>query len=191
MACATVRREWERSLPVDQIITGGLLAMGGAVASQAAGILTLVNSGRRRGQEAVSKRAVEREATRRQLYQELLTTIEDARLHCAEISEASGRLNPGKPSLSGLTVGVPERFEPLRTVAVAVMIDGSARASQTATAISGTLREFTQAWKAAVKKSDAKGLDLMASRLTDLTDLLGKAEREVVMAARADFGVPN
>jgi len=177
--------------PVDQIITGGLLAMGGAVASQAAGILTLVNSGRRRGQEAASKRTVEREARRRQLYEELLTTIEHARLHCAEISEACGRLNPGKPSPSGLTVGVLERFDPLRTVAVAVMIDGSARASQTATAISGALREFTQAWKAAVKKSDAKGLDQMASRLTDLTDLLGKAEREIVAAARADFGVPN
>lgn len=49
----------------------------------------------------------------------------------------------------------------------------------------------TQALKAAVKTSDDKGLELAASRLSDLTALLGKAERELIAAARVDFGVPD
>jgi len=83
------------------------------------------------------------------------------------------------------------RFDPLRTVAVAVMIDGSARASQIATTIKGALREFTQVWKAALKMPAAEGPDPVDSRLSGLTALLGEAERELIAAARADFGVPD
>jgi hypothetical protein len=176
---------------VSQIVTGGLLAMGGAVASQAAGIITLLNSGRRRQQDIATRRAAEREAKRRPLYEEALTTIGQARLSCAEVSEARGGLAAGDRALGRLAEGLAERLDPLRTVAVAVMIDGSARASETATTIAAALREVTQAWKAAVRKADAESLDLAASRLADLTDLLGKAERELIAAARADFGVPD
>ena len=137
------------------------------------------------------KRAADREARRRQLYEELLRTVSDTQLYCAEMSEACGRLDQKKRALGGVADGLAEEFEPVRTVAVAVMIDGSARASEIATTIAGTLREFTRAWKAAVKKPDAEGLTLVATRLSDLTALLGKAERELIAAARADFGVPD
>jgi len=176
---------------LDQLITGGLLAMGGAVAGQAAGILTLISAGRRREHDAAARRVAEREARRRPLYGELLRTVNDALLQCAELSEVCSRLDPGDPALGGLAEGLPERFDPLRTVAVAVMIDGSARASEIATNIAVALREFTQAWKAALKMPDADGLDLVTSRLSDLTALLSKAERELIAAARADFGVPD
>lgn len=177
--------------PLDQLITGGLLAMGGAVASQAAGILALVNSGRRRTHEAATRRAAELEARRRPLYEELLRTVNHALLDCAEMSEVCSRLDPRARTRSGPADGLPERFDPLRTVAVAVMIDGSARASEIASTIAGALRELTQAWKGAARTPDAEGLDLVASRLLDLTTLLGKAERELIAAARADFGVPD
>lgn len=133
----------------------------------------------------------EREARRRQLYEELLRTISDALLHCAELSAVCRRPDPPGPSLGGLAEGSPERFDPLRTVAVGVMIDGSARASEIASAITAALREFTQACKTMASMSDAEGPGLVASRLSDLTALLGKAERELVGAARADFGVPD
>jgi hypothetical protein len=107
------------------------------------------------------------------------------------MSQTCSRLDPGDPALGGLTEGLPERFDPLRTVAVAVMIDGSARASEIATTVAAALREFTQAWKVALKMPDADGLDLVTSRLSDLTALLGKAEKELIAAARADFGVPD
>jgi len=177
--------------PLDQLITGGLLAMGGAVASQAAGILAFVNSGRRRAHEAATRRAAELAARRRPLYEELLRTVNQALLDCAEMSEVRSRLDPRARARSALPEGSPERFDPLRTVAVAVMIDGSARASEIASTIAGALREFTQACKGAVRMRDAEGLDLVASRLSDLTALLGKAERELMAAARADFGVPD
>ena len=176
---------------MDQLITGGLLAMGGAVASRAPGILALVNSGRRRTREAATRRAAELEARRRPLYEELLRTVSQALLDCAEMSEVCSRHDPRARSRSGMADGLPERFDPLRTVAVAVMIDGSARASDIASTIAGALREFTQACKGAVRMRDAEGLDLVASRLSDLTALLGKAERELVAAARADFGVAD
>jgi hypothetical protein len=176
---------------VNQLITGALLAMGGAVASQAAGILTVVNSARRRGHDAAARRAAEREARRRQLYEELLRTINDALLHCAELSAAGSRPDPPDPALGGLADGLLDRFDPLRTVAVAVMIDGSVRASEIAATIATALRELTQAWKIVATMSDAEGLDLMASRLSALTVLLSKAEKELVGAARADFGVPD
>src|SRR5215469_1820917 len=165
--------------------------MGGTVASQAARILTVVNSGRRRIHDTAARRAAEREARRRTLYEELLRTVNDALLHCAEMSQPCSRLDPADPALGGLADSLAERFDPLRTVAVGVMIDGSARAGQIATTIAGALREFTQALKALVKMPDAEGLDLAASRLSDLTSLLGKAERELIAAARADFGVPD
>jgi hypothetical protein len=176
---------------LDQLFIGGLLAMGGAAASQATGILTAVNSGRRRTHDAAARRAAEREARRRQLYEELLRTINYALLHCAELSAACSRLKPKDRALGGLADGLPERFDPLRTVAVAAMIDGSARASDIATTIAAALREFTQAWKAAANMSDAEGPDLAASQLSDLTALLDKAERGLVAAARADFDVPD
>lgn len=176
---------------MNQLIIGGLLAMGGAAASQAAGILTVVNSGRRRTHDTAARRVAEREANRRTLYEELLRTVNDALLHCAEMSQVFNRLDPADPALGGLVGDLAERFDPLRTVAVGVMIDGSARAGQIATTIAGALREFIQALKAAVTKSDAKGLDLAATRLSDLTALLGKAEGELIAAARADFGVPD
>jgi len=165
--------------------------MGGAAASQAAGILTVVNSGRRRAHDTTARRVAEREARRRTLYEELLRTVNDALLHCAEMSEVCGSLDPADSALGGLVTGLAERFDPLRTVAVGVMIDGSARAGQIATTIAGALREFTQAVKAAVKMSDAAGRDLAASRLKDLTALLGKAEKDLIAAARADFAVPD
>jgi len=84
-----------------------------------------------------------------------------------------------------------EQFDSLRTVAVAVMIDGSTRASQTASTIAGAVRELTPVWRAVVKRSDAESLDTLGSQLADVTGLLGKAERELVAAARADFGVPD
>lgn len=165
--------------------------MGGALASQAAGILTAVSSTRRRKHDSAVRRVAERQARRRPLYEELLRAVNHALLQCADLSEVCNRLDPGDPALSGLAGGLPERFDPLRTVAVATMIDGSARASEIATTIAGSLREFTQGWKAAAKMSDAEGLDLVASRLSDLTAALGKAEREFIAAARADFGVPD
>jgi hypothetical protein len=125
------------------------------------------------------------------LYEELLRTLDDALLHCAEHSAVNGRLDLGDRALGGAADGLPERFDPLRTVAVAVMIDGSARASQIATTIATALREFTQAWKTMATIPDAEGLNPVASRLSDLTALLSKAERELVGAARADFGVPD
>jgi len=176
---------------LNQLIIGGLLAMGGAAASQAAGILTVVNSGRRRTHDTAARRVAEREAKRRTLYEELLRTVNDALRHCVEMSQVCSRLDPADPDLGGLADGLAERFDPLRTVAVGVMIDGSARAGQIATTIAGALREFTQALKAAVKMSDDERLDLAASRLSDLTALLAKAERELIAAARADFGVPD
>jgi len=176
---------------LDQLITGALLAMGGAVASQAAGILRVASSGRRRNHDAAARRVAEREARRRQLYEELLRTLDDALLHCAELSAVCRRRDPGDRALGGLADGSPERFDPLRTVAVAVMIDGSARASEMATTIVTALREFTRAWKSTATMSDAERLDLVTSRLLDLTALLGKAEKELVGAARADFGVPD
>jgi hypothetical protein len=71
------------------------------------------------------------------------------------------------------------------------MIDGSARSSETAGSIVAALREFTQAWKPAVKLPDAERRDVVASRLSDLAGLLGKAERDLIAAARADLGVPD
>lgn len=177
--------------PLNQLVIGGLLAMGGAVASQAAGVLTAVNAGRRRTRDTAARRAADREATRRTLYEELLRTINDALRHCAEMSVVGSGHDPADPELRGLADGLAERFDPLRTVAVGVMIDGSARAGQIAASITGALREFTQALNAAVKVSDHGGLDLAASRLSDLTALLDKAERELIAAARADFDVPD
>lgn len=177
--------------PLDQLITGALLAMGGAVAGQAPGILSVVSSARRRQQDAGAKRVAEREARRRQLYEELLRTISHALLHCAELSAACRRPDSPDSALGGLAEGLPERFDPLRTVAVAVMIDGSARASEIATTIAAALRELTQAWKTMASMSDAEYPGLVASRLEDLTTLLGKAVTELVGAARADFGVPD
>ena len=176
---------------MNQLITGGLLAMGGAVAGQATGILTLISAGRRREHDAAARRVAEREARRRPLYEELLRTVNHALLHCAEMSQTCSRLDPRDPALGSLAEDLPERFDPLRTVAVAVMIDGSARASEIATTIAVALREFTQAWKAALKMPDADGPDMVTSRLSDLTALLSKAERELIAAARADFGVPD
>jgi predicted XRE-type DNA-binding protein len=176
---------------VSDIVTGALLAMGGAVASQAAGIATVVASGRRRQHDAATRRAAELEAKRRRLYEELLATIHQARLYCAEASEAVGRLSPRASALGGLAEGLLEQFDSLRTVAVAVMIDGSARASQTATTIAGAIRERTPVWRAVVKRSEAESLDTLASQLSDVIGLLGKAERELVAAARADLGVPD
>jgi hypothetical protein len=176
---------------LDQLITGGLLAMGGAVAGQATGILTLVGAGRRREHDAAARRAMEREARRRPLYEELLRTVDHALLDCAEISQTCSRLDPGDPALGSMADGLPERFDPLRTVAVAVMIDGSTRASEIATTITAALREFTQACKAGLQMPDADDQDLGASRLSDLTALLSKAERELIAAARADFGAPD
>lgn len=176
---------------MNQLIIGGLLAMGGAAASQAAGILTVVNSGRRRTHDTAARRVAEREANRRTLYEELLRTVEDGLLQCAEVSQVCSRLGPADPALGGLAGGLAERFDPLRTVAIGVMIDGSARASEAASTIAGALREFTQALKAAVTKSDAESLDLAASRLSKLTAQLDKAESELIAAARADFDVPD
>lgn len=176
---------------LDQLITGALLAMGGAVAGQAPGILTVVSSARRRQHDAGARRVAEREARRRQLYEELLRTINHALLHCAELSAACRRRDPPDPALGGLAEGLPERFGPLRTVAVAVMIDGSARASEIATAIAAALRELTQACKTMASMPDAEGPGLVASRLSDLTALLAKADTELTAAARADFGVPD
>lgn len=176
---------------MNQLIIGGLLAMGGAAASQAAGILTAVSSGRRRTHDTAARRVAEREARRRTLYEELLRTLNDALWHCAEMSRAFSRLDPADRELGGLADGLAERFDPLRTVAVGVMIDGSARAGQIATTIAGALREFTHALKSAVRLPDEQGLDLAASQLSDLTALLGKAEGELIAAARADFGVPD
>ena len=176
---------------MNQLITGALLAMGGAVASQATGILTVVSSGRRRKREAAVRRVAERQAERRPLYEELLRTVNDALLQCGEMSEGFSRIDPGDHALGGLAVGLPERFDPLRTVAVVAMINGSARASEIATTIARAIREFTQALKAAVKMPDGAGRDVVASRLSDLAALLGKAERELISAARADFGVPD
>ena len=186
-ACASLREDF----PVNQLVIGGLLAMGGAAASQAAGILTVASSGRRRTRETAARRAGEREARRRRLYEELLRTLNDALWHCADMSQVCSRRDQKNPELGGLADGLAERFDPLRTVAVGVMIDGSARAGQIATTLAGAVREFTQALKAAVAMSDDEGLDLAASRLSDLTALLGKAERDLVAAARADFGVPD
>ena len=176
---------------MEQLITGGLLAMGGAVAGQATGILTLVNAGRRREHDAAARRVAERQTRRRPLYEELLRTVNHALLDCAEMTQTCSRRDPGDPALGGLAEGLPERFDPLRTVAVAVMIDGSARASEIATTIAVALRGFTQACKGALQMPDADGLDLAAARLSDLTALLGKAERELIASARADFGVPD
>jgi hypothetical protein len=177
--------------PVGQIIIGGLLAMGGALASQVTGVLSLASSGRRRNHEAAARRAAEREARRRQLYEELLRTVHDAQLYCAEMSEVRSRRDPENLALGGLAEGLPERFDPVRTVAVAVMIDGSARASEIAATISGAAREFTQAWKATGTMPDAEGSDPVASHLSELTALLSRAERELIAAARSDFGVPD
>jgi len=176
---------------VGQIIIGGLLAIGGALASQVTGVLRLAGSGRRRNHEAAAKRAADREGRRRQLYEELLKTISDAQLDCAEMSEVCSRLDQKKRALGGVADGLAERLDPVRTVAVAVMIDGSARASEIATTITGAAREFSQACKAAAAMPDSEGLDLVTSRLSELTSLLGRAERELVSAARADFGVPD
>jgi len=176
---------------LNQLITGALLAIGGAVASQATAILTLVSSGRRRKYEAASKRAAERQAERRPLYDELLRTVNEALSHCTEMSDVLDRLDPGKAAPRGLAEGFPQRFDPLRTVTVAVMIDGSARASEIATRIAAVLREFTQRWKAAAKMPDAEGREVISSRLSDLTALLVKAERELIAAARADLGVAD
>jgi hypothetical protein len=79
---------------VGQIIIGGLLAMGGALASQITGVLTLASSGRRRSHDAAARRAGDREAKRRQLYEELLRTVSEAQLYCAELSEVCSRLDP-------------------------------------------------------------------------------------------------
>ena len=174
-----------------QIIIGGLLAIGGALASQVTGVLRLAGSGRRRNQDAAVKRAADREARRRQLYEELLRTVSDTQLYCAEMSEACGRHDPKKRALGGVADGLAEEFDPVRTVAVAVMIDGSARASEIASSIAGAAREFIQECKAAGTMSNADGLDLVTSRVSELTALLGRAERELVSAARADFGVPD
>jgi hypothetical protein len=183
--------ELRENCPMGQMIIGGLLAMGGALASQVTGVLSLASSGRRRGHDAVARRAAEREAKRRQLYEELLRTVNDAQLHCAEMSEACRRLDPQDPALSGLADGLPERLDAVRTVAVAVMIDGSARASEIAATITGAARELTQACKAAGKTPDAEGPGLVASRLPELATLLGRSEKELIAAARADFGVPD
>jgi hypothetical protein len=176
---------------VGQIIIGGMLAMGGALASQVTGVLRLAGSGRRRNHDAAARRAADREATRRQLYEELLRTVSDAQLYCDEISEACSRLDQKKRALGGAADESAERLGPVRTVAVAVMIDGSARAREIAATITGAAREFIQACKAAGAMSSAEGLDLVTSRLSELTTLLGRAERELVSAARADFGVPD
>jgi hypothetical protein len=176
---------------VGQIIIGGLLAMGGALASQVTGVLRLAGSGRRRNHDAAARRAAEREARRRQLYEELLTTVSDAQLYCAEMSEVCSRLDPKKRALGGVTDGLAERFGAVRTVAVAVMIDGSARASEIGATITGAAREFIQACQAAGTMSEAEGLDVVTSGLSELNALLGRAERELVSAARADFGVPD
>jgi hypothetical protein len=185
------RASYCEGVSLDQLITGALLAMGGAVAGQAPGILTVVSSARRRQHDAGTRRVAEREDRRRQLYEELLRTISRALLHCAELSAACRRPDRADSALGVLAEGSPERFDPLRTVAVAVMIDGSARASEIATAIAAALREFTQACKTMASTPDAEGPGLAAARLSDLTALLAKAETELVAAARADFGVPD
>jgi len=105
------------------------------------------------------------------------------------MSEICSRLDPGKPARGRLSEDVPERLDPLRTVAVAAMLDGSTRVSDVASTINRALRDVTQAWKAAARMPDADLLELVASGLSDLTDLLGKAERELIAAARADFDV--
>ena len=174
-----------------QIIIGGLLAIGGALASQITGVLRLAGSGRRRNHDAAARRAADREAKRRQLYEELLRTLSDAQLSCAEMSEACSHLDQKKRALGGVPDDLAERLVPVRTVAVAVMIDGSARAREIAAAITGAAREFIQACKAAGSTSNAEGQDLVTSRLSELTALLGRAEKELVSAARADFGVPD
>jgi hypothetical protein len=71
------------------------------------------------------------------------------------------------------------------------MIDGSARAGEIAHTITGAAREFIGAWKTAGTMSNAERLDLVTSGLSELTAVLGRAERELVAAARADFGVPD
>ena len=176
---------------MDQLITGALVAMGGAVAGQATGILTVINSARRRKHDAAARRVTEREARRRQLYEELLRTISQALSHCAELSAACRPNHRPGSALGGPAESPSEQFDPLRTVAVAVMIDGSARASEIATTIATALREFAQARKTMIGGPEAEGMDLATTRLSDLTALLGKAERELVAAARADFGVPD
>jgi hypothetical protein len=176
---------------LNQLITGALLAIGGAVASQATGILTVVSSGRRRKHDAAVKRAAERQAARRPLYEELLRAVHDALSNCAELSEVVSRPHARDPALRGLAEGLPERFDHLRTVAVAAMLDGSARASEIAGTIVAALREFSQAWKPAVKLPDAERREAVGSRLSDLAALLGKAERDLIAAARADLGVPD
>lgn len=154
--------------------------MGGAVAGQAPGILTVASSARRRQHDAGERRAAERETRRRQLYEELLKTISHALLHCAELSAVCRRPDPPDPAaLGGLAENLPERFDPLRTVAVVVMIDGSARASEIATAIAAALRKLTHACKTMASTSDAEDPGLVASRLSDLTALLGKADTDL------------
>src|SRR5262249_30999870 len=146
--------------PVGQFIIGGLLAMGGALASQVTSVLGLASSGRRRNHDAAGRRAGEREARRRQLYEGLVRTLRHAQLYCAEMSEACGRVDPKKRAIGVVADGSAERFGQVRTVAVAVMIDGSARASKIAASITGGVREFSQACKAAATMSNAEGLDL-------------------------------
>jgi hypothetical protein len=176
---------------VGHIIIGGLLAIGGALASQVTGVLRLAGSGRRRNHDAAARRAADREGKRRQLYEELLRTVSDAQLSCAEMSEVCSRVDSKKRAIGGVADDLAERLVPVRTVAVAVMIDGSARASEIATSVTGAVREFIQECKAAMTMSNAEGLDLVTSRLSEMTALLGRAERELVSAARADFGVPD
>src|SRR5215471_9998706 len=105
--------------PVGQIIIGGLLAIGGALASQITGVLRLAGSGRRRNHDAAARRAADREAKRRQLYEELLRTLSDAQLSCAEMSEACSHLDQKQRALGGVPDDLAERLVTVRTVAVA------------------------------------------------------------------------
>jgi hypothetical protein len=107
------------------------------------------------------------------------------------MSETCRHLDQKRRAQGAVAEDLDERFGPVRTVAVAVMIDGSARAREIAAAITGAARELIQAGKVARTMSNAEGLELMTSRLSELTALLGRAEKELVSAARADFGVPD
>src|SRR5215472_16583077 len=103
--------------------------MGGAVASQISGILSVFNSGRRRKHAAELRRVAERQAERRPLYEELLRTINDSLLVCAEMSEGFSQTAERRGSRINTAEGLSERLDPPRAVAVTAMISGSARAS--------------------------------------------------------------
>lgn len=173
---------------MNEVITGGLLAIGGALASQATGLWGLVSAGRQRKRESAHRQAADLEATRRPLYEELISAANQARIFSAQMRDACALMDRSDPALGAFAEELPARLDRLLSAAVSVRIDGSDQAAKAGWRIMQDLASVMQAWKSASELSDLEGLDLVATRLADLVAHLADEEENLIDIARQDFG---